>query len=45
MEVEVLKVVAAGGDLATMAFLVLWLRFDKRVSKLEWQQEKCCGEG
>lgn len=35
---EIMEIIAAGGDLSTMVLLYVAWRFDKRVSKLEWKQ-------
>lgn len=45
MEMEIFKILAAGGDLAGVAFLLFAWRMDKRVTKLEWQREQCCDLG
>lgn len=42
MEFDLIKLIAMGGDISTFAFLIYAWRNDKRVSKLEWQQERCC---
>lgn len=39
MEMELLQVVAAGGDLATVLIFGLLWKMDKRISKVEWHIE------
>ncbi len=40
----IVEAIALGGDLSAVAFLIYAWRNDKRVSKLEWQREHCCGD-
>ncbi len=44
MTPELLELIAAGGDVATFAFIWFAYCIDKRMSKIEWQQSSCCVE-
>ncbi len=39
MESELLSLLSAGGDVGTLVLVALAWKFDKRVSKLEWENE------
>jgi len=36
VEASLLKALSAGGDLATIALLVIMWRFDRRLLRIEW---------
>lgn len=37
METEIFQILAAGGDVGVWALIVVIVRFDKRVSRIEWK--------
>lgn len=39
MESELLSLLSAGGDVGTLVLVALAWKFDKRVSRLEWENE------
>ncbi len=39
MESELFSLLAAGGDVGTLVLVALAWKFDKRVSRLEWEHE------
>lgn len=43
MESEILKVIAAGGDLSGWAIVYFMYHLHSRLLKIEVKQENCCG--